>query len=689
MVYVDSKGITHVSLKEAKSGHAAQTTATRDATGAIVGDSIGSRYVREQEAKKEAEKKAKNKQGNNKITSQAPGSSVIQQQQPQPQQQQRGFLISPLNFIMPKAAAAPQIQQPEAPGFFDRIKNAWTQGYAAGEGKEYNLEGLTKPKTQAKDFYSYSLYEKAENAAKKYDAYQNSVLSGLPSGSIKGFVTGVTNVPEILITTGGSIPLGLESMARNAKSSPETISLGLGTMAGATVNKARNNPAELAGELIGTYGAGKVAGKAFEKVTPKEIKEVPIIQTERQFSVLEGVEKTKIETLGEPREYVKIKTRVAGENELNPQVLKNSKNVINQDTRKFNVNYQETISKTNSDLLTEIKTREGSGTLTLKRPKIINSEQKTFSGDSILKFDKKKWEAELSGLPDKYSYKKQYGIEQYFGKETFDYDYATVVKSQRIRPLNEIFPEKISKNSLPKNADIYFDVPKSPKQITFEDFPGEITELPKAKQKKPGLYFTNLKLMDKPKSQTAIPEIEVIPGKPKSELDFWKRDIILEELQPKTTTYIKTFEIPRTASKLWAWGGLSFAFSQPTLNGLGQQVKTNNVLKNDLFTLNENDLGIINNEKQDIIIPVKIENKPFIDPFIESKNEPVIDPILNPSIDPMYNRTFTEFKFPVMGGGWDVSRALNVSPRSRRKTKAKTIKNAWGDPLNIKIDIKF
>lgn len=54
MAYVDSSGQTHISLSEAASGYTATHTASRDAQGTVVGDSAGSRYVREQEAAKAA-----------------------------------------------------------------------------------------------------------------------------------------------------------------------------------------------------------------------------------------------------------------------------------------------------------------------------------------------------------------------------------------------------------------------------------------------------------------------------------------------------------------------------------------------------------------------------------------------------------------------------------------------------------
>ncbi|MDP4225237.1 MAG: hypothetical protein Q8910_02510, partial [Bacteroidota bacterium] len=58
LAYVDSSGQKHISLSEASHGYAAQTLASRDAAGVIVGDSTGSRYAREQEAQKEQAQQA-------------------------------------------------------------------------------------------------------------------------------------------------------------------------------------------------------------------------------------------------------------------------------------------------------------------------------------------------------------------------------------------------------------------------------------------------------------------------------------------------------------------------------------------------------------------------------------------------------------------------------------------------------
>jgi hypothetical protein len=310
MAYVDSEGVTHVSLDEAKKGHAAKTTASRDATGAIVGDSISSRYVREQEAQaKEAEQKKKAEQAKaaeeekqkvqylSLLKYQQQHNAWLQKQiaavekerptaQIQQPKQQSIFLNSPLNglnlnLITPTAQAKPQQQQQQTLSEYNRqaqynqlpaeekdfLSRGWIalkQGYAAGEGKEYSLVGLKAPET--KNTLTTSLFEKANSLGDTYDSFQKYLLSPLPGSVGKDVIKGVTSLPGYGIRAAGAIPYGVETIARNPTGWTDSVGFGLGAMAGLTVEKAKTHPGELLGELAGGVLVGKAGAAAALKV---------------------------------------------------------------------------------------------------------------------------------------------------------------------------------------------------------------------------------------------------------------------------------------------------------------------------------------------------------------------------------------------------------------------------------------
>lgn len=753
MAYVDSSGKTHISLSEASHGYTATHTASRDASGSVVGDSTGSRYIRQQEAEKAAvETERQNKEA--AITARY----TTQQQQQNIQQKPIG----------PIGASIVPINQESITGATDFLKRTWgamEQGYQAGKGKAYSIAGLVAP--QNKNTYTNSIYEKTEALGKRYDTYQNSLLSSLPSGVGKDFVTGVTNVPEMIIKTVGGVAFGSEAIVRNPTRISDSVSFGLGAMGGATVAKAQTHPGELVGELVGSFGVGKAAGSTFAKVTPKKVRTISETTTERQFSVLEGIEKTKIETLGTPREYFKLKTKVSGENELNPSDIATAKDLLSLDKRTFNVNYKTTLSKTNSDLNTEITAAEGKGTITLKRPNIIQAEQKTLTGDSIVKIDKGKWEADLSGIQtNKMNFRKQYSVESYEGRENFEYDFATNVENSRIRIINEVLPEKKGKeSSLPANANEFFDVPRSPKQMTLSDNYGATADqLATVKYRslnllpgeRPGFFafdkvalnknnFKNtVRRLTADESGELLPvqELKTIGGRPKAELDIWKRDILLEELEPKTTVTSRSFSIPNTYSSSWGLDAAGLGIiSSSYLTDIGRPIETPATKKGiwdintpqiqvntagksnvDIISGNRLDLqqGIIPGIKQDIIpdirpdiqpyiipdirpdiipdirppdirpdvIPdIRPDNIPDIQPDIEPTINPTVDPIIEPTIDPIF-LTEDKIQFPFSAGDFNFNPGKE-GYTTRRKTKNRKLKNKYGDPFKVGIKIKL
>lgn len=538
---------------------------------------------------------------------------------------------------------------------------------------------------------------------------------------------------------------------------------------------------------------------------PTEIKTQTIETTERQFNVLEGVEQTKIDTLGTERNYLKIKTRVAGEKELNSQDLQVAESKLSSDKRVFDVNYVRTRSLTDSALNTEIKTIKGKGTLTLSRPSIIKAEQKTLFGEEpIIQVDKGKWQADLSGIPEinKFTGKKAYGVENYLGKETFDYDFATKVDSIRIRPLREIPKIPEHKSTYPQGAEQFFDIPKEPKQLTLSENFGEIPDqIPTIKYRSQNLLpgetpgykvYEKIRINDNTLRNTAtkistsegiegtkLPEstlkssetsIEVTGNKaegfetattlrplegtpsalikvkePKTILGEWKKDIILEEIEPKTTIEVRSYEVPRTRSQSWDWVGVPFALPTFTLsietqdslktNNLNTQgiwaqnapkinieqelakksntgLQTSNIERVSLWEGTQIDTIVRTEQKQDQTFDIQTGeiNNQRINPIIKPIVIPVIDTKIDTTIIPPPPTKPDPFNWitppppkpipdpftwiippppkpiipdPLGGGGGGIFGGIrDYSPR--RKTKNKTIKNAYGDPFSQK-----
>jgi hypothetical protein len=356
--------------------------------------------------------------------------------------------------------------------------------------------------------------------------------------------------------------------------------------------------------------------------------------------------------------------------------------------------------------------------------------------------DKGKWEADLSGIQtNKFNFKKQYSVESYEGRENFEYDFATTVENSRIRIINEVLPGKAAKeSSLPVNAKDYFDVPKTPKQTTFDNS-GSIEGKNANKNiifHTPEYQFSNfhankifnkngLRRLTEDESGTLLPvhELKEIGGRPKAELDVWKKDILLEELEPKTTVTTRSFSVPNTYSKYWGIdaAGLGIISSsyftklgepviETTKNGIWDinvpklEVNTAEKSRIDIISGNRLDIrqGIIPGIRQDIIPEIRIdvipEIRPDVIPDIIPDQIPDIIPDQIPDIIPdqipdqipeiktTYIFTESKINFPFGAGDFNFNPGKeSYSPR--RKTKNKKLKNKYGDPFKVGIKIKL
>jgi|GEM_PF-6654336 len=165
MAYIDAQGYRHLSLDEAKSGYVAKTTADRDATGKVVGNSQGSNYVRSQE------KKVQTQNSNNAYGLSTQEKQVAQQQTPvysQTYLQQNARLQEQIKAVRPNTTGSITIDTSE-----ETVRRAQAQGLnvsldrssgkmvinASGENAQANIEA-TKAKLEAIHKQTYA--EEAE-----------------------------------------------------------------------------------------------------------------------------------------------------------------------------------------------------------------------------------------------------------------------------------------------------------------------------------------------------------------------------------------------------------------------------------------------------------------------------------------------------------------------------------------------
>lgn len=160
-----------VSLYEASHGHAAKTTASRNAAGQIIGNSSGSNYTRKQEEQE---------------TAQQQQTVVISHTY----QQQNAALQSQIKAVEQERATEDPFQE-QKQSLTERTVNALKQGYNAGQGKAYSLAGLKAPEQSIEKMATYSLAQKATALSENINAVQNAALSGLPEGGAKNVIKGL------------------------------------------------------------------------------------------------------------------------------------------------------------------------------------------------------------------------------------------------------------------------------------------------------------------------------------------------------------------------------------------------------------------------------------------------------------------------------------------------------------------
>jgi len=268
MAYVDSSGKTHVSVSEAASGYAAKHTASRNASGQIVGDSTGSRYVREQETKRNAaveqasKLEAAKKQTTNFFSRDRAGNVTIAQTGERVRQTQ-----SIVNQVKKFGNTNANKQS-----LVSYAKNLYGAGKSIAAGKE-----LTDKQRAAVDRFSTNKEFRHSNIAKEIDRSGKGLSTWLKKKTYAVEATKATeNIPVVgsvvqglysvtdVGNAAGEVAYGIERWTQKNENAPGGSSFlpSIPVGAGIVVQSFEDDPIRFATELVVMDGVGKVAGKA-------------------------------------------------------------------------------------------------------------------------------------------------------------------------------------------------------------------------------------------------------------------------------------------------------------------------------------------------------------------------------------------------------------------------------------------
>jgi len=262
MAYVDSSGKTHVSLSDAASGYAAKHTASRDAKGNIVGNSSGSRYAREQEAKRAAavEQSRKLEEAKRQTTnffSRDSAGNVTIAQTGKRVNQSRSIINKVKSFGNTKA---------NKQNIVSYAKNLYGAGKSIAAGRE-----LTSKQREAVERFSTTKEFKHSNIAKAIDHSGKDLSTWLKKKTHAVEATQTTeNIPVV-----GSVVKGLYDItdignmagqvaygAERYVQAPRTILPSVPVGAGIVVQSFEDDPVRFVTNLVVMNRAGRIPGKA-------------------------------------------------------------------------------------------------------------------------------------------------------------------------------------------------------------------------------------------------------------------------------------------------------------------------------------------------------------------------------------------------------------------------------------------
>ena len=282
MAYVDSSGKTHVSLSEAKSGHAAKTTASRDAAGTAVGNSQGSNYSRQQEAQKAQE--IQRAQAIQAAQQQTPVFSQAYQQQNQrlqgsmAYQQQNARLQEQIKAVKPNTSGSftidtseETVRRAKAQGLdvsLDRLSGKIIINAATGEATKGTLEAIhnqihAEESERWKGALSYTIQGPKESLVSKV-ATRLGVKPRLDAANKKasGYIPSLEQFQEKRDTHLEKIGLLDKRREITQKIQSNEITAGIQNYYVDGYKILKNTPVEWAAGAAVIYGAGAAAGAA-------------------------------------------------------------------------------------------------------------------------------------------------------------------------------------------------------------------------------------------------------------------------------------------------------------------------------------------------------------------------------------------------------------------------------------------
>ena len=261
-----------MSLSEARGGHAAKTTASRSASGGVVGSSSGSNYVRQQEAQKA-------QAARNASWSQTPGiSSAYQQQNQRLSAQMRAVEAE-------RARRVPSQIQTNAKKYTSVQKASLLYGagkrLASGEELSRPMQDVVDSYKPKREFEYSKASEWLDDRGKAASAYLGKVTrkdaavratDSLPVvGSVVKGVYDVTDVPSMA----GNVAMGVERWAQKPKTIAPSIPIGAGMVS----KSVTSDPIRFATSLVFMEGLGRgvkkinpihVRSTKLQEVTPGE-----------------------------------------------------------------------------------------------------------------------------------------------------------------------------------------------------------------------------------------------------------------------------------------------------------------------------------------------------------------------------------------------------------------------------------
>ena len=100
----------------------------------------------------------------------------------------------------------------------DRLK-AYNAGYEMGRGRNADISSLEAPNQSKEKMISSSLYDRTDNLTGSLSSFRDSMVKPVPEGLAKQTIVGFSDLVIMPVDLIGKAPLGVETIVRNPTSS--------------------------------------------------------------------------------------------------------------------------------------------------------------------------------------------------------------------------------------------------------------------------------------------------------------------------------------------------------------------------------------------------------------------------------------------------------------------------------------